>query len=72
MELQYISDAAGNHTAVVIPIKDWEELTHQYADLKKMESKPGNIKPSDFEGSIPSDVADAMQAYVKESRESWG
>lgn len=72
MELQYISDASGNHTAVVIPIKDWEELTNQYDALKNMENKANGIKPSDFEGAIPSDVADAMQAYVKTSRESWG
>jgi len=72
MELQYISDAAGNHTAVVIPIKDWEALTDQYVELKKADKKTKGVKPSDFVGIIPDDVADAMQAYVKESRENWG
>jgi hypothetical protein len=71
MELQYISDASGHHTAVVIPIKDWEALTEQYDELKNIEAKRYDVKPSDFAGSIPNEVADAMQTYVKESRESW-
>jgi hypothetical protein len=37
MPLQYISDSAGNHTAVLIPITEWELLTHKHEDLKQME-----------------------------------
>ena len=68
MDLQYLSDESGNHTAVIIPIKEWETLTKQYEGLKKLEDKPVKMKPSDFAGSIPEHVADAMQEYVKESR----
>jgi hypothetical protein len=71
MELQYISDASGNHTVVVIPIKEWEELTKQHEALKKLEDNATSLKPSDFAGSIPEAVADAMQQYVAASRENW-
>ena len=38
MPLQYITDAAGTHTAVLIPINEWEILTHKYNDLKNLET----------------------------------
>lgn len=41
MNLQYISDRKGQKTAVIIPIKDWQQLTEKY----KIEQE----KPDDFE-----------------------
>ena len=74
MPLQYISDAEGNHTAVMIPISEWELLTHKFNDLKKLEVPSSNViekKPSDFAGTMPPDVAEAFHSYLKESRENW-
>ena len=39
MDLQYISDADGKHTAVVIPIEDWKELTTKHEELRDLEKK---------------------------------
>ena len=44
MDLQYISDADGKHTAVVIPIEDWKDLTIKHEDLRNLEHK---IKTAD-------------------------
>jgi hypothetical protein len=50
MDIQYISDNHGNHTAVVIPIDEWNSITDKHQDLKTLE-KP-KMKPSDFVGCI--------------------
>jgi hypothetical protein len=73
MSLQYVSDNEGNHTAVLIPIAEWELITRKHEDLKLLE-KPkaiGKIKPSDFFGILPKDIADQMQDYIKQSRNEW-
>jgi hypothetical protein len=73
MALQYLSDASGKPTAVVIPIKEWEMLKEKHQDLQQLE-KPNSIhkkKPSDFAGTLPADIAEAMQAYVEKSRNEW-
>lgn len=73
MSLQYISDNEGNHTAVLIPISEWELITSKHQDLKLMEkpSSTNNVKPSDFAGTLPKDVAERMKEYVKRSRDEW-
>lgn len=39
MDLQYfLSDTNGRHTAVVIPIEDWNNITTKHKDLKALES----------------------------------
>ena len=73
MPLQYITDAAGTHTAVLIPINEWEILTHKYNDLKNLETpitKP-KTKLSDLAGKLSYETADAMLSYVGESRAEW-
>jgi len=30
MSVQYVSDEAGNRTAVLVPIAEWERLQHQF------------------------------------------
>lgn len=37
MSVQYISDNLGNHTAVIIPIEEWEKLTTKYTELSDLE-----------------------------------
>jgi hypothetical protein len=37
MDLQYLSDTQGRHTAIVIPIEDWNNLTQTYQGLKALE-----------------------------------
>lgn len=48
MPLQYISDTAGNHTAIIIPINEWELLTSKHQDLKQMEQL-GVIEKDQFD-----------------------
>ena len=70
MDLQYISDKQGRHTAVVIPIEEWNNMTSKHEDLKSFE-KP-KMKPSDFRGSISKESADIMFQHVEKSRKEWG
>jgi hypothetical protein len=73
MDLQYISDTQGKHTAVVIPIDEWNNLTAKHQDLKLLE-KPEQLtkkKPSDFFGTLIKEDAEKMQAYVTQSRNEW-
>jgi hypothetical protein len=73
MPIQYISDNEGKHTAVLIPINEWELITTKHNDLKELEtpSKVNSPKPSDFVGTLPKDIASQMQEYVRRSREEW-
>ena len=69
MDLQYISDSNGKHTAVIIPIDEWNNITTKHQDLKTLD-KPKK-KPSDFVGCISKETADKLNEYVKQSREEW-
>ena len=73
MPIQYISDNEGNHTAVLIPISEWELITNRHEDLKLMEKpiKINGAKPSDLAGTLPKEVAEQMQEYIKRSRDEW-
>lgn len=73
MPLQYITDNTGAHTAVVIPIIEWEKLTRKYDDLKTLEAAPtkSKVKLSDLEGKLSHETAEAMLNYVAESRNGW-
>lgn len=60
MNVQYLSDAEGIHTAIVIPIDEWNTITAKYEDLKMLEKpKQGTtrLKPSDFVGCISKETA---------------
>lgn len=48
MDLHYISDEQGRHTAVVIPIHEWDAITAKHQELKQAD-KPKK-KASDFVG----------------------
>jgi len=73
MSLQYISDNAGNHTAVIIPIAEWNNITARHEDLKKLESttEVNNKKPSDFVGCISKETALKMISDTEQSRDHW-
>jgi hypothetical protein len=73
MPLQYITDATGTHTAVLIPINEWELLTRKYKDLKTLEtpSETPKTKLSDLAGKLSYETAETMLSYVAESRTEW-
>ena len=73
MSLQYITDATGVHTAVLIPIKEWELLKNRHSDLKDLEKndqKPP-IKLSELAGKLSYETAEEMLNFVAESRKEW-
>lgn len=69
MEVQYLSDAQGNHTSVLISIEDWNKIKNCYEELKETE-KPKE-KPSDFRGAISSETAEQLKEYAKKTRSEW-
>ena len=76
--LQYISDYNGKHTAVVIPISEWENIVRKYADLKLLEQESskeelvsGKYTMGDFAGVLSPDRADALLKHVEQSRSEW-
>ena len=73
MPLQYITDNTGAHTAVVIPINEWEKLTRKHEDLKTLEAAPTKpkVKLSELAGKLSHETAEAMLNYVAESRNEW-
>ncbi|MEO7308953.1 MAG: hypothetical protein ABIX01_01035 [Chitinophagaceae bacterium] len=66
MPLQYISDNAGNHTAVLIPINEWELLTRKHEDLKQMESL-GLIEKDQFDIDFESGMT--IEEFRKKAHE---
>lgn len=73
MPLQYVTDASGNQTAVMIPIDEWELLTKKHEDLKELETAPAKPKTklSGLAGKLSEETANAMLSYVEESRSDW-
>ncbi len=69
MDVQYVSDAQGNPTSVLIPIEDWNKIKDRYEEVKQAE-KPKK-KPSDFRGSISSETAIELNAHIEKSRNEW-
>ncbi|GGD76787.1 hypothetical protein GCM10011514_45870 [Emticicia aquatilis] len=74
MDLQYLSDTEGNHTAVVIPIEEWNMIVAKHQDLKSLENpkKPSKkLKPSSFRGAISQKTADDLLLYSEKARTEW-
>ncbi len=69
MELQYLSDIRGNHTAVVIPIDDWNNLTETYQGLKTLEKQKNGA--SRFKGLLTNEEADKYHLYLQQARSEW-
>ena len=73
MSLQYISDDSGNHTAVIIPIDEWNEITAKHEDLKEFD-KPKSVskkKPSEYAGTLSKEEGKKFLEYVEQSRNEW-
>lgn len=66
MNVQYISDTQGRHTAVVIPIEEWNSLTEKYQELGK--SKPNAAR---FKGLLTKEEADKYHTYLNQARTEW-
>lgn len=72
MDLQYISDADGKQTAVVIPIEDWKYLTVKHEELRDLELKAEKPKTmASFKGIITDKEADELQEFIRKSRDEW-
>ena len=76
MHLQYLSDYTGKHTAVVIPITEWEAIVSKHADLRSLEQDahkpaPRKYTMGDFAGILSSEKADALLKHVEQSRNEW-
>ena len=70
MNVQYLSDAQGRHTAIVIPIEEWNTIAARHEDLKMLE-KPKQKLSEKYAGKLPTHIADELQAYVTQSRTEW-
>lgn len=75
MALQYISDDSGNHTAVVIPIAEWNDITAKHVDLKELtadaKKETDKKKPSDYKGILTKEEALKLHEHLKEIRNEW-
>jgi hypothetical protein len=72
MSLQYLTDYTGRHTAVVIPIEEWEGIVSSHSDLKILEDQPAKkYKMADFAGTLSKEAGEALQQYVQQSRDEW-
>ena len=69
MDLQYLSDEQGRHTAVQIPIDEWNKLKEENQIFREYEKK--KKKPSDFFGTLNIEEGEKMQQYIIESRNEW-
>jgi hypothetical protein len=72
MALQYISDNAGRHTAVIIPISEWNNITAKHQDLKELiEEAPKPNNASRFKGLLTNEEAEKYHQYLKQARSEW-
>ena len=69
MDIQYLSDEQGRHTAVQIPIDEWKKLKEENNIFRDYENKKSvKKKPSDFRGAISKNTADQLLQYVEQIR----
>ena len=73
MALQYISDNTGKHTAVIIPIAEWDDITAKHEDLKELmeDNIPKTKNASRFKGLLTKEEAEKYHKYIEESRNEW-
>ena len=70
MNVQYLSDAQGRHTSIVIPIDEWNTITDKHEDLKILENPKQKLSEK-YAGKLPVALADELQHYVTQSRAEW-
>lgn len=68
MNVQYLSDTQSRHTAIVIPIEEWNTHKAKHEDLK-MQEKPKQKLSEKYAGKLPATITDELQHYV--SRTEW-
>jgi len=72
MEIQYLSDEQGRHTAVQIPIDEWNKLTEENEVFRNFEkNNSSQKKPSDFRGAISKNTAEKLIQYATQVRVEW-
>jgi len=73
MALQYISDNSGNHTAVIIPIDEWNDIVATHEDLKELtEEKARKINDvARFKGLLNDEEAKKYHEYLRQARSEW-
>jgi len=70
MELQYISDENGNHTAVVIPIEEWNNFLKNHTDLNILDLNKNKLSDK-YYGKISENIAENINHYISKSRKEW-
>jgi hypothetical protein len=73
MHLQYLSDYTGKHTAVVIPIQEWEDIVRKHSDLKALVQEQPEKKYTfgDFDGILTKEQGEELLRHVEQSRNEW-
>ena len=72
MALQYISDNAGKHTAVIIPIAEWESITAKHEDLMELmgEKVPQANNAARFKGLLTDEEAGKTDEKLSKKKPS--
>jgi len=74
MLVQYLSNPAGEQTAVQISIQDWNEILDEHADIKERVTTSvtkQRLPMSAFKGLLSKERGEALLKYVEESRNEW-
>lgn len=75
MSIQYMADYAGEPTAVVIPINEWEKLVKKHADLKELNPPITGKKyiplMKEFENLLSKEEGESLLKHVEQSRNEW-
>jgi hypothetical protein len=73
MALQYISDDKGRHTAVIIPIAEWKNITAKHRDLQELmeEKAPPINNAASIKGLLTDEEAEKYHKYLKKARNEW-
>ena len=73
MPLQYLQNANGQTTAVLIPIDEWKAITEKHADLARLDKPVAakSKKAADFKGILSPELTEDLQQHVEKSREQW-
>ena len=73
MALQYVFDEEGKHTAVLVPINDWNTITARHQDVKELvgEKIQKTNNASRFKGLLTNEEAKMYDKYLKQARSEW-
>lgn len=74
MSIQFLKDKDDKTIAVVIPLRDWEEIIKTHPDINLMLQPQTDVPKKtmkDFRGCISSETADKLNAHIKQSRNEW-